>query len=399
MLKALFTSLPACVALFWLAMIIFDFKRCKARRPLMAFMSATALLYLCHCAFFNEETVLYGYLDPLYVLVNLSVYPLYLYYLRAVAGDGNDKCHSSEIRGFFYLKKYSLLLPAIVMSVSITILYLLMTSAERNLFIYCFLFDGNSCFFDNSTDIVIKLQIILHKSVPLIFAAEVIYVFFAGMKSIRTFNRKIADYYTNSDNRNLLNIQWVMICFIIISFFSTTANLIGKEFFIHSADQIAIPSLIFGTMIFLVGYASYKQQFDIEEFEKELLNNDTTLAGKKKQPESRLSREQIDNIIVSKQLFLRKDLNITDVALELGTNRTYISKAINREFNTNFSNLINSYRIDCAKAILSTKDGTPDNKLIDDAICNTGFASESTFYRIFKETTGYSPKAWINQQK
>ena len=55
--------------------------------------------------------------------------------------------------------------------------------------------------------------------------------------------------------------------------------------------------------------------------------------------------EKILNIIVIEKRYRNKDFSARDLASELNTNTRYISAVINSRFNTNFSCLINEYRV------------------------------------------------------
>ena len=55
--------------------------------------------------------------------------------------------------------------------------------------------------------------------------------------------------------------------------------------------------------------------------------------------------EKILNIVVIQKRYRDKDFSAKELAQELGTNTRYISAVINSRFNTNFSCLINEYRI------------------------------------------------------
>ena len=55
--------------------------------------------------------------------------------------------------------------------------------------------------------------------------------------------------------------------------------------------------------------------------------------------------DKILNIIVVEKRYRNKDFSAKELAKELSTNTRYISAVINSRFNTNFSCLVNEYRI------------------------------------------------------
>jgi YesN/AraC family two-component response regulator len=74
----------------------------------------------------------------------------------------------------------------------------------------------------------------------------------------------------------------------------------------------------------------------------------------------------------------------------LGTNKRYISDCINTQKGITFIQLVNKYRIEYAKRLL--KDN-PDIK-ITEVYIKSGFANETSFFRVFKAHTGLTPSQY-----
>lgn len=101
--------------------------------------------------------------------------------------------------------------------------------------------------------------------------------------------------------------------------------------------------------------------------------------------------DRICQLITTQQLFLRSGLKVSDLAVMLGTNSSYVSDCINACSGTSFSQFVNAYRVEYAKMLLGRR---PDLKLSAVAT-ESGFSSESSFFRTFKQHTGSTPKEWI----
>ena len=97
------------------------------------------------------------------------------------------------------------------------------------------------------------------------------------------------------------------------------------------------------------------------------------------------------------QLFTNPNLTIQDLAAAVGSNRTYVSACINRRTNFSFSQLVAQYRVENAKSILSDPQYSTDHDAVSSAIALSGFTSDQTFYRIFKELTGQTPLQYRRQ--
>jgi len=103
------------------------------------------------------------------------------------------------------------------------------------------------------------------------------------------------------------------------------------------------------------------------------------------------SKEIIEDLIAlfeNQHVYLNSEISLNDVANQLKTNRTYLSKAIHEILQTNFNTLVNKYRIEEARKMLAD----PYQKQSIEGISRTvGFNSKSTFNTAFKMLTGITP--------
>lgn len=88
--------------------------------------------------------------------------------------------------------------------------------------------------------------------------------------------------------------------------------------------------------------------------------------------------------------YLNPDLKVSDVANALGTTRIVLSNCIKSQQGCTFPQFVNTYRVTLAQQLLSKQ---PDSKIAE-VWMTSGFASESSFYRIFKSITGVTPNEW-----
>lgn len=98
--------------------------------------------------------------------------------------------------------------------------------------------------------------------------------------------------------------------------------------------------------------------------------------------------ERILNMIVIEKRYRNKDFSAKELAQELNTNTRYISAVINSRFNTNFSCLVNEYRI--KEAMHRMTDKRYADMTIEEIGKMVGFANRqsfyASFYRMMKET-------------
>lgn len=86
--------------------------------------------------------------------------------------------------------------------------------------------------------------------------------------------------------------------------------------------------------------------------------------------------------------YLDPELNLADLARQLGLNTTVLSFVINNGFEQNFNDFVNGYRIEEFKRRRRSSDD--DGPLLATAF-DCGFNSKATFNRAFKKFTGVAP--------
>jgi AraC-like DNA-binding protein len=107
--------------------------------------------------------------------------------------------------------------------------------------------------------------------------------------------------------------------------------------------------------------------------------------------------EEIARYFEEKQPYQHPDFNIQQLALDLNSNVTYISKALNQKNGANFKSFLNNYRIKEVKRNLNDKE---HEKFTLKHIYNkAGFVHQSTFNRVFREVEGLTPSEYIETIK
>ena len=102
--------------------------------------------------------------------------------------------------------------------------------------------------------------------------------------------------------------------------------------------------------------------------------------------------EKILNIVVIQKRYRDKDFSAKELAKELGTNTRYISAVINSRFSTNFSCLINEFRI--KEALHRMTDKRYLDLTIEEIGTLVGFANRQSFYASFYRIMGETPNGY-----
>lgn len=98
-------------------------------------------------------------------------------------------------------------------------------------------------------------------------------------------------------------------------------------------------------------------------------------------------------IFYKKKAYLNPRLKLSDVARDVGTNRTYVSNYFNQTLNVTFYDYVNKLRIEYACQLLKTT-SDPLNIIAEES----GFRSRSTFHRAFFQLKGLTPAQFRQEQ-
>lgn len=94
----------------------------------------------------------------------------------------------------------------------------------------------------------------------------------------------------------------------------------------------------------------------------------------------------------NEQPFLDPGLDLPALAKQVGVRPQELSQVINSCSGGSFYDLINTYRVDAAKALL--RDDCEQRRKMLDIALSVGFSSQSTFYHQFKKLTGITPSMY-----
>lgn len=388
---------PAYISLFWgILLLIQGVKGDKPKCMLSFFMFTCFFLYLSHAIYFSKNTQLYLFFDPIYSFVTLAVYPLIYWYVKLLTKE--KECNTKNLWMF---------LPAGIMSLSCIGHYIIMDGAERQEYISEFLFNKGQIM---TTSAVVKAQIYSYILERTLFVILVAYTVTKSNILISRYNKQIANHYSDTENKTIGWLKFIIWGLTFTAFASIALTLIGRCTFLTCIYLLAIPSFTFSALIFSIGYMGYSQDLNIgnlelDEPEKE--NIEEITSKDKENEEEHIIDEMVDSkgeLILSLEklfdndkIYRKRELKISELASSMNSNRTYISNLINTEYGCSFNEFVNGYRIKEAKKLILRR---PDDSL-DQIAEKVGYGSSSTFLRTFKQREGITPskfKALMEQE-
>lgn len=363
---------------FWSVLFLLQFDRKNTPKSVFTvFMLAATVLYFCHGLYFNGCFSVLPVSNTLYTLASLSVYPLFYIYIRTL----------TDVKPLA-LKDFALLLPALLVSLAIGVVYLLMSGTERMDFVMAYLYHQTGKPFTA----MMQLQEALHAASKILFAAEVVAVLGFGLRRLGRHKRRIEAYFSSTQKLDLSPVKWLLVLFAFTSLLSFVANLIGRHRFFDADFMLAIPSTLFSVALYALAYVCFRQEHSAPS----LMELDSITDEKH---EDAHYAANLKELIVKKmeddQVYLQPNLKISDLAALLGTNRNYLYNVINVGMGISFSEFVNRYRVGHAQRLLMENPGAN----IEEIATQSGFSSGTTFYRNFKAMTGTTPYKWLKSQK
>jgi hypothetical protein len=254
MIRDLVILTPVYVSFFWaMTFLLNKFSANKARYWLGMFMSVTAVLYFCHALFFFKMKNTYLNLDFLYLITGLSVYPMYYIYIRLLTCDLN-------IRRSYILH----FIPAIILGVALFIAHMNASPAGRELYYSNVLIENR--WPDKSVGTGFMLLSSIFYLSRIIFGFQALGYLLLGYNLVRRYNKRIVDFYSNTEGRELTWVKLLTLSFLITAVASSVANFLGRGVFLENTLLLTIPSVLFSSLFFIIGLLGNKQDFTIKSF-------------------------------------------------------------------------------------------------------------------------------------
>lgn len=367
MFTQLFATLPFVVCAVWFTSLLLDYiaSPTAVRLRLVAFMLVAALLYLGHLTYFSDEMVHFWFMDAIYGACNLAVYPLYLIYIVQLT-------KGCVQRGVWWL-----LLPSVVAGIGYTTFYLLMSREEIELFVSTYLYHGRT----NGLTGLALWQAYVHRVAKTVFVLLVLTTLWYGTTLLRHFRARVHNYYSDTEGRTLKPVSILLYLFVITSALSIILNIIGRELFNDKPAFLSIPSLLFTTLLFGIGYVGSREMFSHIDFEQDEAAERESSHGDSGDVEliSRMEElaRRIEWLMQEERFYLQPNLRVSDLARRLGTNSKYISQATNQILGLPFADYVNRYRVQHAQRLRQQRPDLSVSELAN----QSGYLSMQSFYR------------------
>lgn len=227
--------------------------------------------------------------------------------------------------------------------------------------------------------LVISFTVSVDEQTVLIFTAIVFVVYntlypFMNLRNIRRYREFIGDYSSDTYRNSLGWLATIQTLILICVPLPFAALLIG----LNSAALSVFAWL--GAIPYFVNYLLLCYN---------LLNDNYLMIRPEDTEEDTpdksvaIDRKTLDRYLRDAKPYLNPQLRITDLAVQLNSNRTYLSVFINREYGMNFCRLINRYRLkELERMCLLPSNAAKDNM---ELVLAAGFTGYRSYLRAKRE--------------
>ena len=145
-------------------------------------------------------------------------------------------------------------------------------------------------------------------------AIQIFGVIYFGYRKLRAFDREIANVYADTEGRDTTAVKHLLIAFVITSLCTTVANALGRHYFAQSDWLVFAVLTPFSVMLFTLSYIGFTRDFSFEQFVEDSKDYGEQPTGDTSEKEEREMGYSIEQLIITKQLYLTPNLKIGDVA-------------------------------------------------------------------------------------
>jgi len=222
------------------------------------------------------------------------------------------------------------------------------------------------------------------KCLPVVYAVSAVWV-------VRSYKQQLKEFYSSL---SFDGPQWLMLLtlgFALNWFWSLLVHLIGQSVGVSIVDDFGI---LDNYITFILVNALFVYSLLYAHQLLETKSNVKEVAAVVDEPSPEII-SRIQEGMEIQQLYLKQNLNIEEFARQVGIHYREVSVIINKHFDTNFFEFVNSYRVQRAREMLLDP-GFADTTILE-ILLESGFNSKSAFHRFFKRYTGMSAAEFRKQ--
>lgn len=227
--------------------------------------------------------------------------------------------------------------------------------------------------------------------------------FFWDLALLRKHKRTIVNLFSFDEQINLRWLNYVVYSYLAL--FVLTSFLIFGSIHFHlfaMENAFALVGILLSLTLLAFGFYGSRQTsiFSNKEAHMYISKTDTPKASYSK---SGLNQNKIEDLanrlsqhMEQQKPYLNEDLNLNKLAEQCSMQPAQLSQIINQQYQMNFYDFVNQYRVEETKKKLCSSDF--DHLSVLGIAFDCGFKSKSSFNRYFKKYAGVSPSEFKKKQ-
>lgn len=237
---------------------------------------------------------------------------------------------------------------------------------------------------------------------------QVLSIMSFSIVSLHNYKKTVAENFVDSDilAENLEQILAYIAATVLVVF----VMVIMPDFISSYWAIIGVLTLLLSMLLYLIGHYTYK--FSNVDLLVDIAS-DSRPSGESLETVGEPSEQKLPAVaeknpeieessvaagllqrVIDEKMYLDPTLSLVSLASRLNTNRTYLSNEIHSVFHQNFSEFINSLRIEYAIGLMR---GEGAEMSVKEIALSSGYSHTQSFYRHFMEIKQTTPKMWIDQ--
>ncbi|WP_353776981.1 helix-turn-helix domain-containing protein [Winogradskyella sp. 3972H.M.0a.05] len=216
------------------------------------------------------------------------------------------------------------------------------------------------------------------------------YLYFS-LKALKKYKLEIDQNYSDT---TIEKYEWLKKLLIILIIFTIIWGILTiVDVFIMG---YSLGYIYFYPYYLFIAFIGYFISFSLDHLSRKRIPihfQKTTSKALISEEKTKTVLDNLDRLMREEKLYLKGDLRSKDVSDKLGITVQTLSYAINKGLKNSFNDYINKLRVLHVKERLEA--GDLEKKNLAGIAKESGFNSESSFYRIFKKVAGVTPKEYL----
>lgn len=330
-------------------------------------MLVPAMLLFCHFLYFAPFPDWFVYFDLPLQSIGLLFFPLYHIYFRLLTVD--DKLTLKKHIKFFILP--------VIISVVYGIAVFNSSFPEYK----AWLFNKVT---EPASQSVQFLQI-MRAIFKIFFILQGTFYIIANHLLINKYSDRAVQFYSDIRDAKTNYAKMLNLSFLVSGVVTLALFIIGRAFLMSADVLIFIGWSMLTVTVYFAGSLGARQKVINPDVEQPIVE-ETIQWAKSSDSEQDIFIKKILLEFTDKKIYLNSELNINNLAKIIGSNRTYLSAAINQKFNQNFCAFVNGFRVKELEGVMLKN---PDYAL-DQYVVLCGFGSVNSMKRSIVASTGKS---------